>query len=253
MGGDICSKKYHILETDDTAEYMWLRAKRTGLGVDVFVDDGGAYKRHKHPLVLLMRNSYNQRDFNMTPIYILKYPRVVEEEKLSKGVVSYTDINGVYRFIVRNWENLVSLSDRKIGQVEFFERIIPLETTEIKKSVFIIDSDKLMEYAWLRPQLTGLNVDVFVDDGGSYMRDGHELALLARNGYDESITDFLCFSVTETPYILNEVHDNNIGYDDIFQICNFIRLNLDIIQDFANDKISLSGLVKAFKKVSNIE
>ena len=36
----------------DLMEYMWLRPKDTGLGVDIFIDDGGAYIRHDEPLLL---------------------------------------------------------------------------------------------------------------------------------------------------------------------------------------------------------
>ena len=40
--------------------------------------------------------------------------------------------------------------------------------------------EELMEYMWLRPKVTHLNVDIFVDDGGAYVRHEHELLLFVR-------------------------------------------------------------------------
>jgi hypothetical protein len=37
--------------------------------------------------------------------------------------------------------------------------------------------DDLVEYMWLRPNVTHLNVDVFVDDGQSYVRHDHATPL----------------------------------------------------------------------------
>ena len=35
------------------------------------------------------------------------------------------------------------------------------------------DYDELMEYVWCKPELTGLPVDFFADDGGSYKMHNH--------------------------------------------------------------------------------
>lgn len=101
-----------------------------------------------------------------------------------------------------------------------------------------VDSDKLMEYLWLRPSDTGLNVDVFVDDGGSYRRDGHRLILIARNGYSESVDEFLYFSIERFPQILNREISINVSHNDVYAIARFIQNNLKTLRGLADDKIS---------------
>lgn len=122
----------------------------------------------------------------------------------------------------------------------------------LNETNLVVDSDKLMEYLWLRPQLTGLNIDVFVDDGGSYKRDGHKLVLFARNGYDESVSNFLIFTVADKPVIINRNQEFHVSYEDIFQIEKFIRLNLKAIQGLANDKISQVNFAKSLRKVTHL-
>lgn len=98
--------------------------------------------------------------------------------------------------------------------------------------------DELMEYMWIRPKYTGLNVDIFVDDGGSYLRNQHPLLVFARNGYDKSVNDFIPFLVSERPVILKEYDEYGISYNDIFAIQYFIISNIEILKGLANDKIS---------------
>lgn len=75
----------------------------------------------------------------------------------------------------------------------------PQDLASIQGIKHIRDMDSiedLLEYMWLRPNVTHLNIDVFVDDGQSYVRHGHELLLYARNGYGREVDEFVPFSVT---------------------------------------------------------
>lgn len=111
-----------------------------------------------------------------------------------------------------------------------------------------IDSlDELMEYMWLRPKITNLNVDIFVDDGGSYLRHNHELLLLVRNGYDKNVSEFIPFSISNNPMILDDTIDFMISYDDIFNIQDFIVANVDALQALANRQIGQVAFVNAIK------
>lgn len=109
------------------------------------------------------------------------------------------------------------------------------------------DTDELMEYMWLRPNITGLKVDVFADDGGSYKRHGHKLVLLARNAYDKSSDEFIVFSVSRRPVILNSEIEYKISYNDIFAIQDFIVANLRNLISLAKETISQETFVKQIK------
>lgn len=60
-----------LFRDDELMEYARLRKSNTGLDVDVFVDDGGAYKRYGHPLWVYVRNGYSNDD-PVFPIVVSK-------------------------------------------------------------------------------------------------------------------------------------------------------------------------------------
>lgn len=98
--------------------------------------------------------------------------------------------------------------------------------------------DKLMEYMWLKPQVSTLNVDLFIDDGGAYKRYGHPLLLYVRNGYDKRINEFIPFSISEQPTVLDDEIDFHITPDDVSSVMNFIQINLEILNAIAHSQIS---------------
>lgn len=122
--------------------------------------------------------------------------------------------------------------------------IIKESVGKIMNEYYKLDSiDELMEFMWLRPKITQLNVDIFVDDGMSYIRHNHELLLFVRNGYDKSVNEFIPFSVSTNPIVLDDVMDFNIDYEDIFCVQDFILANLKSLQDLANKNINQISFV----------
>ena len=96
----------------------------------------------------------------------------------------------------------------------------------------------LMEYMWMHPKGTGLNVDVFVDDGGAYIRHNEPLLLWVRNGYDKSVGEFIPVSVSLEPQILNDTIPIRIAEIDIQAVSKFIVSKLNLLQALADRKIS---------------
>ena len=77
------------------------------------------------------------------------------------------------------------------------------------------DTEEIIEYMWLKPNLTNVGVDIFVDDGGAYLRHNHEMLLFARNGYGRGTADFIPFSISNKPTVLDDDIDFNISYSSI--------------------------------------
>ena len=99
--------------------------------------------------------------------------------------------------------------------------------------------DELMEYMWLRPSRTLLNVDIFVDDGLSYVRHNHSLLLFTRNGYTKDDTEFIPFSVTTNPTILDDIPDLHIRKNDVLEIKRFITDNIENLKALAEENVGL--------------
>ena len=119
----------------------------------------------------------------------------------------------------------------------------------MKEEIYsLTDIDELMEYMWLKPGVTGLKVDIFVDDCGSYERYGHPLLLWARNGYEREVSEFIPFLVSDKPVILNSVIDCKIPEEDVVAIQSFIRSNLLNLVKLPSDLISQPDFVESVKK-----
>lgn len=116
------------------------------------------------------------------------------------------------------------------------------------KSYRMEDIEEINEYMWLKPNLTNLEVDIFVDDGGAYLRHNHELLLFARNGYGREIGDFIPFSISNKPRVLDDDKDFNISYDVIFSIQDFIQANRYILKLLGDNIISQETFVEKIKK-----
>ena len=119
--------EYRLDSLDELMEYMWLKPKETGLNVDVFVDDGGSYKLHRHKLVLFVRNGYNKTDEDFIPISIERNPQIMKRNLPIK--ILSNDLLDVKNFIKRNLRNLYSLANRQISQIEFSLKIDKINHT----------------------------------------------------------------------------------------------------------------------------
>ena len=73
-----------------------------------------------------------------------------------------------------------------------------------QNNIVLSHPDELMEFLWIKPKISGINVDIFVDDSKSYQRNNRPLLLFARNGYDKSVGEFIPFSISEHPSVLND-------------------------------------------------
>ena len=109
------------------------------------------------------------------------------------------------------------------------------------------DLDELYGYMWLKPNVTDINADIYVDDGEAYIRDNHIPLLFVRNGHGREITEFIPISISETPTILDNSININIDTITIKLIFEFIKVNKDILISMADGKVGADEFVQALK------
>ena len=109
------------------------------------------------------------------------------------------------------------------------------------------DPDELFGYMWLKPTLTGINADIFIDDGKAYLRDNHVPLLFVRNGIGREITEFIPISISETPTILDTSIVISIDLNIIKQIKDFIKANIHTLMAMANEKVCINDFVSELK------
>lgn len=152
---------------------------------------------------------------------------------LTTGDIQYRERKGKYMYDLE-------VKDDSKASWEYFVHELRRRLDKINHATnYQLDSlEELMEYMWLRPDTTNLQVDIFVDDGGSYLRHEHELLLFVRNGYDAWIQEFIPISISQTPLILNENIVRHISAKDIADVLHFIMKNQEALQALADREIS---------------
>ncbi|MBR5716705.1 MAG: hypothetical protein IKX59_08965 [Bacteroidales bacterium] len=118
------------------------------------------------------------------------------------------------------------------------------------------DLDELLGYMWLKPNVTNINVDIFVDDGEAYIRDHHVPLLFVRNGYGREVSEFIPISISDSPTILDRSIKLNIDTSIIDEVVCFIQTNKDLLLDMANGKFlcywaEVSGPIERYFKNYN--
>ena len=106
---------------DELMEYARLGRKYTGLDFDVFVDDGGAYKRNGHNLWVYIRNGYTDSD----PFFHIDVSSKPSAPPIDYNI-SKTELDAVLIFVSQNEKLLKSFADEKIGHLEFYELCKPV-------------------------------------------------------------------------------------------------------------------------------
>lgn len=112
--------------------------------------------------------------------------------------------------------------------------------------------DELFGYTLLGREYTGLNYPIFADDEKSYIKDKHQPLLFVKNGNNSNEMDFIPFSLSIRPIILDRQIDVKISAKDIAMIQLFIRKNLFVLLNFANEKMTHLEFFKAIKPVEKM-
>jgi len=99
-------KPYQAENDMELFEYHLLERQQTHLPMRIYVDDGGAYLRHDHPLWLYMCNGY-QTDSPVIPVNIREAPCIpLEHYDLH---VSESHLEKVYIFIKDNYDQITDI------------------------------------------------------------------------------------------------------------------------------------------------
>ena len=112
----------------------------------------------------------------------------------------------------------------------------------------MVDIEELYGYAWMKPEETGVNADMFVDDGGAYLRDNHVPLVFVRNGYGRNVLEFIPISVSDNPQILDNDISINLNKNVIETIFEFIKVNKDSLMLFADREINIHEFYNLIQK-----
>lgn len=137
----------------------------------------------------------------------------------------------VFKFIQTNLKYLVALSNRRISQEEFIKYI--------KKNISINESSQLNEMSLLRKTETNLPMDIWVDEGATFL--GHAPRLKFRASNEQKTTrEFSSMTLTDPPMVINLPDNTNLKSKEIDKLKLFVLANLDNLIKLANGEIDLT-------------
>ena len=96
--------EYILTDLDELMEYMWLKPADSTLAYDIFVDDGEAYIRGQHPLLLFVRNGKDRECTEFIPISVEHVPKILDTT--IKIQIPDSDLKEIINFIKINSELL---------------------------------------------------------------------------------------------------------------------------------------------------
>lgn len=96
--------------------------------------------------------------------------------------------------------------------------------------------DELFHYLWLKPEITGVTVDIFVDDGGTYKIDQHSLLAFVRNGHSRGGTEFVAVAVEGNQEVLSVGVDVMISPIELLSVKAFLKENQILLKELADEE-----------------
>lgn len=226
------SKYYHLSDLDELMEYMWIKPRFTNLNVDLFVDDGGSFIRHNHPLLLFARNGYSKEANQFIPFSIEEKPCVMDDE--IDFNISYDDIFAIQDFIQANLDLLIGLSERRIKQEDFVMALRHNFAYTIAESRKI-----LVEMSTLRKDETNLPMDIWVDEGATFQ--GHAPRLKFRASNEQRTTrEYSSMLLTNPPSTENVPDNSPLRKRDMEKLERFVINNLELLLKLANGEIDFT-------------
>lgn len=208
--------KYQKEDDTEMMEYLKVWPDDSGIPVELWVDDGGSYIRHNHPLWLYFRNGKTNKD-KFIPVSIKDNPQImVNNPKLN---IDKTTFIKIITFIRRNKKNIIKLAKGQILNTDFLNNIKPVNTN--------LNEGIVNEIATINPQLTGLRVPIWVDECTSPQ---HMLRIKFQASKDQKYTrDFSSITVEDKPRIFNLPKKSNLDKRDLEAIKNFVVYNKDLL------------------------
>lgn len=197
-------------------EYLKIWPEDSGIPIELWVDDGGSYIRHNHPLWLYFRNGKTMKD-DFIPISINDNPQImINKPKLKIDNVTLIKIK---TFIRRNKVNIIKLAKGKILNTDFLDNIKPVKQ--------FFNESLINEMATMQPKLTGLKVPIWVDEG---TKPQHTLRIKFQASKEQRTTrDFSSMTVEDKPRIFNFPKKSELDSKDIEAIRNFVIYNKDLL------------------------
>lgn len=237
----ICEKfgrkmdRYNLKRYDiESCTLIWTH--EFNLPVDIHVDTYCTYKLLNIPMCLFFRNGYDKQD-EWIPITIDKSPKC-----LGKGKVGITkrDYFAVYHFVSLYRDELAALANRKINYLEFYEKVVN------KRKKLTESRELLLEMSVITKDITGLDRDIWVDEGGTYKKGGHWIRIKVE--VPSSRNDTHGWATLKIPSY-EWVGGDDLSFKDKEKIVKYAKLNVEGLTNLTLGTIAMNDYLASSIKI----
>jgi hypothetical protein len=214
-----------------------MRPRRTGLPVNIYLDNAFSYEQSNHPLWMYFQNDYgdvSNTNENLLPISIDKSPKLLVNPAMVK--IDQSDLNKIIEFVKLNAETLTRFANQTIDDDTFYEKIdISLHKLNESNRILLTEMAKTVD-----PSLTGLTVPIWLDESGQYLSGGHgpRIKFQAIRGEKKMTrSNFGSISISDNPEVMEMPKNADISSKEIELIKKFIIYNKDLLLNLINNKI----------------
>lgn len=227
-----------LLADDELMEYARLRKNNTGLNMDIFVDDGGAYKRYGHPLWVYVRNGYSNTD-TVFPIIVSKKPSLPQNFSQKKLNIKKIDLKAVLIFISQNAALLKMFANEEIEHEDFYNKCKPV--------IYSFATPLLNEMATLRPKVSGLPTVIWIDEGTN-PKHGPRIKFQASKEQSQT-RNFTTMTISQTPEIKYLPKKIDLSVRELERIIDFVKANEESLLLVADGEMTYQDFLKNMIRV----
>lgn len=219
-----------LINEDELMEYARLDRDYTGITTDIYVDDGGAYKRYEHPLWVYVQNGYSE-DSPYFPVVVSEKPELPS----TKLNISSSDAEAILTFISINAKLLTDFANENIEHEAFYNSIKPVIYNDSEYGL-------VNEMATLRPKVSGLPTVLWIDEGTS-PKHGARIKFKASNEQTTTL-DFSTMTISQNPEIYNLPKKTFLDTDDLRMIADFVKANEENLLKVAKKELKFQDFLK---------
>lgn len=221
---------------DDLIAYARLGINKTGLPVEIYVDDGTASKMFGHDIFVYVRDGYSNYD-DVVPVVLDENPYIYELYDAYYGGfknISQSEVRRVFDYISMNYNLLLNFANRNVKHLDFYKLL---------KRPISVYSKNINELATLYSEDSGLPVDLWIDEGTSPQ---HGPRIKFRASSEQKTTrQFSTMTISEFPEIFNFPKKYDIKSKDIEKIKQFVKNNRESLIKLAKNEINYDDFIEA--------
>ena len=226
-----------LLDEEELLEYAWLKKENTGIDIDIFVDDGGSYKRYGHPLWIYARNGHTDND----PFFHIIVSNKPELPNIDYNISSF-ELRAITAFVEINANLLRMLADDEISHLEFYKMCRPIIHSFSKS-----ETKSVNEMATLKPNVSGLPMILWIDEGTS-PQHGPRVKFKA-NSDQKTTSSYSTMTISQNPKVRYLPNKCDLTTRDIEVLKEFIRINEKLLLSLCRKEITYQDFLINMVKV----